>query len=105
MTRHTHTHTQRDTHTHTHTEGGRMHERVEKGMSGVLLLQAVFWGDATPQHTHTHKQTHNTHTHTNKHTGQPEVLNHRLLDVLNIGGLIGSVEKGRLGSVLHTHTH
>lgn len=85
--------------THTQTgEGWRWknaclaYERVEKGMSGTPLLQAFFWGEATPQHKHTPE-------------GQPKVWsNHRLLNVLNIGGLIGSVEKYNLG-IEYTHQH
>lgn len=63
-----------------------------KGMSGTLLLQAFLLGGC---HTATHTR------------GQPKVWsNHRLLNALNIGGLIGSVEKGSPDSErMHTHAH
>lgn len=43
----------KDTNAHDCAEGEErlVFERVEKGMSGTLLLQAFFWGDAIPQHT------------------------------------------------------
>lgn len=63
----------------------------ERGWVERSCCKRFFWGDATPQHTR----------------GQPKVWsNHRLLNALNIGGLIGSVEKGRPDSErTHTHTH
>lgn len=61
-----------------------------KGMSGTLLLQPFLLGGC---HTATHTR------------GQPKVWsNHRFLNALNIGGLIGSVEKGSPDSE-HMRTH
>lgn len=61
-------------------------------MSAALLLQAFLLGGC---HTATHTR------------GQPKVWgNHRLLNALNIGGLIGSVEKGSPDSKrTHMHAH
>lgn len=61
-------------------------------MSATLLLQAFLLGGC---HTATHTR------------GQPKVWgNHRLLNALNIGGLIGSVEKGSPDSKrTHMHAH
>lgn len=79
-------------HTNTHDCGLRQPgawTSREKGLRGTLLLQAVFLGG---RHTTTHLR------------GQPKALsNHRLLNALNIGGLIGSLERGSPKSA-HTHT-
>lgn len=77
-------------------EDSLAYEWVEKGDEWNSTVASVFfWGDAIPQHTQGASQ-------------RSEVT--RLLNALNIGGLIGSVEKGdpdsaRVHTYAHAHAH